>query len=54
MNINVDIMFVSLSFQNNCKEKEVSVGLKVVFRICPEWNFFSEDNQWNSDILKMN
>lgn len=54
MDINVGIMFVSLPFQNNCKEKKTLKALKLSLKFAQRGILLSEENQENSDIPKMN
>lgn len=54
MNINVGIMFVSLPFQSNCKERKILKALKLSFKYAQSEIWLSKENQQNSDIPKTN
>lgn len=45
MDINVGIMFVSLPFQNNCKEKKILKALKLSFKYAQNEIWLSKENQ---------
>ena len=45
MNINVGIMFVSLPFQNNSKEKKIQKALKLSFKYAQNEIWLSKENQ---------